>query len=149
MHNVCIVLIFILMLRYENLFCFSVLIIDRAEKLNFIIYMSVFIMKVRFPHDPRPYEGHVIVRSSPFGLVTNTKQAADLFAEVFIEDLKSCKQISTAASNNTTSPSPATYLTISEILDGIRRYFIYKTGIYPKHWVMLSIDKQLTPVYSK
>ncbi len=137
------------MLRYENLFCTSVLIIDRTEKLNFIIYMSVFIMKVHFPHDPTPYEGHVIVRSSPFGLVANTSQAADLFAEVFIEDLKCCKQISTAALYNINSLSPTTDLTISEILDGIRRYFIYKTGIYPKHWVMLSIDKQLTPVYSK
>jgi len=123
--------------------------IDRTEKLKFIVYISVFIMKVHFPHYPTPYNGHVIVRSSPFGLVTNTSQAADLFAEVFIEDLKSCKQISTAASNNTISLSPATDLTISEILDGIRRYFIYKTGIYPKHWVMLSIEKQLTPVYSK
>jgi len=108
-------------------------------------------MKVHFPHDPTPYEGHVIVRSSPFGLVANTSQAADLFAKVFIEDLKSCKQISAAASasDNINCLSPTTDLTFSEIRDGIRRYFIYKTGIYPKHWVMLSIAKQLTPAYSK
>ena len=112
--------------------------------MKFIFYASVFLIKVRLPHDPEPHKSNVIVHSSPFGLVTNTSQAADLFADVFIEDLKFCKQTS-----NITAPLlPTPELILDEILDGIKHYFIYKTGINPKDWVMLSIEAELTSVYS-
>jgi hypothetical protein len=91
------------------------------------------------------------VQSAPFGLITNTSQSADLFAEVFLEDLKCWKPLS-MISNATTSTSTTKNLAIpalSDIVDSIKRYFIYKTGIQPKYWVMPYIQKELSAVYSK
>jgi hypothetical protein len=93
------------------------------------------------------------VQSAPFGLIKNTSQSADLFAKLFIEDLKCWKPRSAspliAILNMTTSPSTTTNLTIADIVDSIRRYFIHKTGIQPKYWVMPYIEQELNAVYSK
>ncbi|CAF4328590.1 unnamed protein product, partial [Adineta steineri] len=52
-------------------------------------------------------------------------------------------------SNNTNIPLPSsTNLTFNELIDSIERYFIYKTGIYPKEWVMGSIRQNLDAVYN-
>jgi hypothetical protein len=34
-------------------------------------------------------------------------------------------------------------LTTADIVDGIRRYFIYKTGIHPKPWIVPYIFEEL------
>ncbi|CAF3517279.1 unnamed protein product [Adineta steineri] len=104
---------------------------------------------VRFPHLSLPYRTVIVVSSSPFGLVTNTSQATDLFAEVFIKELQMLNQPPQLhTSNNTNIPLPSsTNLTFNELIDSIERYFIYKTGIYPKEWVMASIRQNLDAVY--
>ncbi|CAF1180576.1 unnamed protein product [Adineta steineri] len=106
---------------------------------------------VRFPHLSSPYRTVIVVSSSPFGLVTNTSQATDLFAEVFIKELQMLNQPSQLhTANNTNIPLPlSTNLTFNELIDSIERYFIYKTGIYPKEWVMGSIRQNLDAVYNK
>jgi hypothetical protein len=89
------------------------------------------------------------VQSAPFGLITNRCQEYDLFPEVFLEDLKRWKSSSaTTMSNILTTSSITTSLTIEDIVDSIRRYFIHKTGIQPKHWVMPYIEQELRAVYS-
>ncbi|CAF3530942.1 unnamed protein product [Adineta steineri] len=105
---------------------------------------------VRFPHLSLPYRTVIVVSSSPFGLVTNTSQATDLFAEVFIKELQMLNQPPQLhTSNNTNIPLPSsTNLTFNELIDSIERYFIYKTGIYPKEWVMGSIRQNLDAVYN-
>ncbi|CAF1016863.1 unnamed protein product [Adineta steineri] len=105
---------------------------------------------VRFPHLSLPYRTVIVVSSSPFGLVTNTSQATDLFAEVFIKELQMLNQPPQLhTSNNTNIPLPlSTNLTFNELIDSIERYFIYKTGIYPKEWVMTSIRQNLDAVYN-
>lgn len=46
--------------------------------------------------------------------------------------------------DNITLPRPTTTdLTIEEIIDSIERYFIHKTGIRPKDWVMPYIGNVL------
>ncbi len=87
---------------------------------------------MRFSDDPTLYQHRVVVQSAPFGVITNTSQEADLFAKVFIQDLKTSR-----------SSSITTDLTIGEIVDGIRRYFIHKIGIKPKDWIMPYIEKEL------
>lgn len=94
------------------------------------------------------FEHEFIVHSAPFGLITNRAQENDLFPEVFLEDLKSWKSISTTVPNILTTSSTTTNLTILDIVDSIRRYFIHKTGIEPKHWVMPYIEQQLRAIYS-
>jgi hypothetical protein len=88
---------------------------------------------VRFSKDPTPYQHCVIIQSAPFGVITHASQGTDLFAKVFIEDLKSWS-------------SP---LTMDALVDGIRRYFIHKTGIHPKDWVMPYIETELRAACSK
>ncbi|CAF4972178.1 unnamed protein product, partial [Rotaria sp. Silwood1] len=104
---------------------------------------------VQFTNGLTPYQHCVIVKSAPFGLVTNTSQTADLFAKVFIQDFKSWKSLSTqiqpivASSDNSTSLPSTTELNMDDVVNSIQRYFIHKTGIYPKDWVMPYIDKIL------
>jgi len=108
---------------------------------------------VCFPNDPSLCKHHVIVQSAPFGLITNTCQEEELFAKVFIEDLRCWKSISTSPlpliSNTITSEVTPVNLTITDIVDSIRRYFIHKTGIQPKQWIMPCIEKELSAIYSK
>lgn len=40
-------------------------------------------------------------------------------------------------------------LTTADVVDGIRRHFIHKTGIHPKPWVMSYITKELNTLYGK
>jgi len=71
--------------------------------------------------------------------VSHTSQEEDLFARVFIEDLrywKSWQTTLTNVSNDLVAPLPATNLTIEDIVDSINRYFIHKTGIRPREWIM-------------
>ncbi|CAF3730098.1 unnamed protein product [Rotaria sordida] len=103
---------------------------------------------IRFTDGLPSYQHCVIVKSAPFGLVTNTSQTADLFAKVFIQDLKSWKSLTTTILNNNTSSPITTDLTIDDIIYSIRRYFIHTTGIYPKDWVMPYIDRILRAVCS-
>ena len=93
---------------------------------------------MRFSNDPTSYQHCIVVQSAPFGVITNTSQEADLFAKVFIQDLKTSR-----------SSSITTDLTIGEIVDGIRRYFIHKTGIQPKDWIIPYIEKELTAACCK
>jgi hypothetical protein len=111
----------------------------REEKITKLCFST----KVCFPNDPSPFQHCVIIQSAPFGLMTNTSQEEDLFAGVFIEDLKSWKSCITSSLLTTTN------LTIEEIVDSIRRYFIHTTGIQPKPWVMPYIQRELSAVYSK
>jgi hypothetical protein len=55
---------------------------------------------------------------------------------------------STMVSNILTTSPVTINLTIEDIVDSIRRYFIHKTGIQPKHWVMPYIEQELRAVYS-
>jgi len=50
--------------------------------------------------------------------------------------------------DNITS-SPPTNLTIEEIADSIEGYFIHKTGIRPKDWIMPYIRNVLIAAYRK
>ncbi|CAF4392357.1 unnamed protein product, partial [Adineta steineri] len=63
--------------------------LDRSDR---TITVHNIIPKVRFPHLSSPYRTVIVVSSSPFGLVTNTSQATDLFAEVFIKELQMLNQ---------------------------------------------------------
>ncbi len=96
-------------------------------------------MKVRFPNDSS-CQFRVTIPSAPFGLMSNTSQEEDLFARVFIEDAKSWKPLPTTVSHDTTASSTTTDLTMKEIVQSVERYFIRKTGIRPKDWIIPYIE---------
>lgn len=100
----------------------------------------------------KPFEHVVVVRSAPFGLVTNTSQSKLLLAEVFLEDLKSWKSIAesppTSISNMNVSTTATVNLTVADIVESMTRYFIHKVGIRPKPLTMSYIDRELNSVYS-
>jgi len=118
-----------------------------AEKME--ILKLIFFTKIHFPNHPFPYEHCVILQSAPFGLISNTSQEEDVFARVFIEDLKSWRSSSTTVMDNLTPPPSTTDLTIEELVDSIEHYFIHKTGIRPTDWVMPYIDNVLRNAYRK
>jgi hypothetical protein len=72
--------------------------------------------------------------------MTNTSQEEDLFARVFIEDVKSWKSFPTTVSHDTIASSTTTDLTMKEIVHSVESYFIRKTGIPPKDWIMPYIE---------
>ncbi|CAF3304259.1 unnamed protein product [Rotaria sp. Silwood2] len=128
---------------------------QKSSKLQIHFSPHIYFMEfhinvtIRFNNGLLPYQHCVIVKSAPFGLITNTSQTADLFAKVFIQDLKSWKSLITQLQpiatilDNSTSSTMTTDLTMDEIVNSIQRYFIHKTGIYPKDWVMPYIEKIL------
>ncbi|CAF4445397.1 unnamed protein product [Rotaria sp. Silwood2] len=128
---------------------------QKSSKLQIHFSPHIYFMEfhinvtIRFNNGLLPYHHCVIVKSAPFGLITNTSQTADLFAKVFIQDLKSWKSLITQLQpiatilDNSTSSTMTTDLTMDEIVNSIQRYFIHKTGIYPKDWVIPYIEKIL------
>jgi hypothetical protein len=108
---------------------------------------SSCLLQINFPNDPLPHRQIVTVLSAPYGLTTHSSQEAILLSEVFLKDLTSWEQTPTTASNNPTTLPPTA--TIENIVDGVRRYFIHKTGIRPKEWIMPYIESTLKMVCSK
>ncbi|CAF3352908.1 unnamed protein product [Rotaria socialis] len=100
------------------------------------------VVTVHFPDGFSSIQHSLTVQSAPFGIVSNTSQDGDLFAKVFIQDLKSWRPV--VPTSNLGIPSLMTAdLTIDEIVNCIRRYFIHQTGINPKSWVIPYIAKML------
>ncbi len=100
---------------------------------------------MRFPNNPTPYSRCIIVRSAPFGLISHSGQLSDLFANVYLADLKSWKQISLTVPTTLPAnidPLAMTNLTTEDIINNLRRYFIHKTGIEPKGWMMVYIEQE-------
>ncbi|CAF1983374.1 unnamed protein product [Rotaria magnacalcarata] len=109
-----------------------------------LVYVIDFniVVTVHFPNGFSSIRHSLTVQSAPFGIVSNTSQDGDLFAKVFMQDLKSWRSV--VYISNLGIPSLMTAdLTVGEIVDCIRRYFIHQTGMNPKRWVMPYIERIL------
>lgn len=104
-----------------------------------------FYLKVQIENNS--FQRYIIVHSGPFGLVSNTVQLPNLLADVYLQDLKSWKQTSLASQTinpvNNTDNLLMAELTNEEIMDNLKRYFIHKTGIEPREWMISYITQEL------